>query len=1023
MSVARLFIVLCLAGGGALSAADKSSAVLFNRDIRPILSDKCFNCHGPDKNNRKAKLRLDTQEGAYAERSGKFPVVPGKPDESEVIRRITTKDHDDLMPPAEANKTLSAQEIDLLKRWIAQGAKYEGHWAYIPPQRAPVPAVKNTRWPRNDIDRYVLAKIENKKLKPSSEADRKTLIRRLSFDLIGLPPKPEEVDTFLADKSPEAYEKLVARLLASPHFGERIAIHWLDLVRYADTVGYHGDQPVSVWPYRDYVIKAFNANKPFDQFTIEQIAGDLLPNATQEQKVASAYNRLHMMTGEGGAQDKEYRVKYFADRVRTTGSVWLGSTLGCAECHDHKFDPFSAKDFYSFGAFFADLKEKGFYPGGNWEPVMEVPSPEQSTKFNELNAAVAGLEQKLNVPSDELKTAQAAWEKEQISLLAKEPLVWSTARLGPITPKNKTQFEPQQDGSVLTAGPNPDKEVYTVRIQTDLTNITAVRLETLTHPSFGNQSLSRANGNFVLTGVEVREVVAGTKPVLIKIASANADYEQPDHPITLAIDDKSDTGWAPSGHTQAANRQAAFIFEKPISGGTNTALQVILKHESIYAGHNIGRFRLSVSSEPNPKLPGTTLPESIVAILKLPGDARSKAQRKEVAKFFRDTTPLLADLRKKLSDARVALDEFKKQLPTTLVSISEEPKETRIKPRGNWMDDSGEVVQPATPHFLPGPDASKGRLSRMDLAKWLASRENPLTARVVVNRLWRNYFGTGISKVLDDIGSQGEWPTNPELLDYLAVEFMESGWNLKHIIQLMVTSSTYRQNSVGSEKLREVDPFNRLLARQSRFRVPAEVVRDNALFISGLLSPTMYGRSARPYQPPGYYAQLNFPKREYEPDKGDNQYRRGVYTHWQRTFLHPMLMSFDAPSHEECTAERPRSNTPLQSLVLLNDPSFVEAARVFAEKIIQQGGATESDRLKWAYRKALSREPNKLEQRELLQLLEEHRSVYAGDKTATEQIAKVGDTAATPGVDPVELAAWTSVSRTILNLHETITRF
>ncbi len=1012
-----------LFGAGALFAADKTAAINFNRDIRPILSDKCFHCHGPDKNNRKAKLRLDTAEGATGERDGTFPIVPGDLAKSELIHRILSKDSDEMMPPPESNKTLSVGEIDLLKRWIQQGAKYEGHWAYLPPQRPALPTVKNSKWVRNDIDAFILEKLEKNKLKPSEEADRRTLIRRLSFDIRGVPPSPSEVEAFIADKSQDAYEKLVDRLLASPQFGERMAIHWLDLVRYADTVGYHGDQNVSVWPYRDYVIRSFNSNKRFDQFTIEQIAGDLLPNATLEQKVASAYNRIHMMTGEGGAQDKEYRVKYFADRVRTTGSVWLGSTVGCAECHDHKFDPFTAKDFYSFGAFFADLKEKGFYPGGNWEPVIEVPTEEQSARLKKLNGELSKLEKAFNAPDPKMDAAQTVWEQGQTTALAREPFNWTTAKVKKTTAKNGTKFQNENDGSVLTSGPNPDKEIFTITLPTDLTNITALRLETLTHPSFPNQSLARGNGNFVLTGVEINVLENAAEPRNVKIARAAASFEQDTHPITLAIDSDPGTGWATSGHTIAANRQAAFVFEKPIAGGAGTVVTVLLKHESQYAGHNIGRFRLSFSTEADPKLPGSHVPEKIAAIFAVAAGERSEGQRNELKKFFRESSPELADLRNKVQSARTARDDYKKQFPTTLVSVSEEPKETRIKPRGNWMDDSGEVVIPATPKFLPGPDSTKERLTRMDLAKWLVSRQNPLTARTMVNRFWRIYFGTGISKVLDDIGSQGEWPGHPELLDYLSVEFMDSGWDMKHTIRLMVTSSTYRQNSLVKEDLREKDPFNRLLARQSRFRVPAEVVRDNALSISGLLSPTMYGRSARPYQPPGYYAQLNFPKREYEPDKGDNQYRRGVYTHWQRTFLHPTLMSFDAPSREECTAERPRSNTPLQSLALLNDPTFVEAARVFAANIIKQGGSTEEGRLKWAYRQALSREPDVIEQKELLNLLRHHREIYSADTAAAEQLAKVGDAPASKDIESKELAAWTSVSRTILNLHETITRF
>ncbi len=1035
----------CLVWARTLSAVEPLPKVVeFNRDIRPILSDNCFACHGPDKNQRKAKLRLDTEAGAFGELDGKHPVVPKKTGESEMVRRITSVDPEEQMPPPDSEKKLSAQQIELIKLWIQQGAKWQGHWAYLPLQRAPIPKVKNKKWPRNPIDSFILAKLESKNLKPSPEADKRTLIRRLSFDLTGLPPSAEEVESFLADKSADAYEKVVDRLFTSPHFGERMAMRWLDLVRYADTVGYHGDQNVNIWPYRDYVINSFNANKPFDQFTVEQIAGDLLPEATLEQKIASGYNRLNMMTAEGGAQDKEYLAKYAADRVRTTSSVWLGSTLGCAECHDHKFDPFTTKDFYSFEAIFADLKEKGFYGGahanGQWGEFIEVPSAQQAADKKRLDETIDALEKVLAAPTEKLRDAQKTWETKTLADLEKEQRAWLAQKPEKIISQGGATLEIQNDLSILASGENPAKDIYTITLRSDLPRVAAIRLEALTHESFPNKSSSRANGNFVLTGFEVEATKPGdAAPQKIKIAKATADYEQKDQPISATIDDKPETGWAVDGHTQSKNHQAIFIFAEPVAGGTNAAWTIRLKHESDYAQHHIGHFRLSLTAETNATFFQSSVPENILAVVKLPATQREEKQKAELEKFYLSIAPELAETRTQLAETKKQKEELTKKIPTTLVSVATQPREIKILRRGNWMDDGGKVATPAVPQFLPQPEIKDRRLTRLDLGKWLVSRDNPLTARAFVNRWWKLYFGTGLSKVLDDIGSQGEWPTHPELLDYLALDFMEGSagvspargtgetpvlrWDVKHILKLMVTSSAYRQSSLADKSIREIDPFNRLLARQSRFRLDAEMVRDNALAISGLLSPTMFGRSAKPYQPAGYYAQLNFPKREYEADHGDNQYRRGVYTHWQRTFLHPMLMAFDAPSREECTVERPRSNTPLQSLTLLNDPTFVEAARVFAAKIIQQPGVNPSDRLRWAYKQALSRAPNKIELETLTALYEKHLEKYKGDRDGAQKLLKVGDSPAPKEMDAGELAAWTSVARTILNLHETITRF
>lgn len=753
------------------------AALEYNRDIRTILSNNCFSCHGPDAGARKAGLRLDAAEYATKDLGGRHAIVPGSLDESELVQRLFHPDPDKRMPPPEATRRPSPEERMRLAAWVTQGAEYQAHWAYVPPARPAPPGVKDASWPRNNVDRFILAKLEENGLHPSPEADRRTLIRRLSFDLVGLPPSTAEVDAFLNDTSEDAYERVVDRLLNSPHFGERLAIYWLDLVRYADTVGYHGDQVRGSSGYRDYVINAFNDDMPFDQFTREQLAGDLIENPTLEQRLASGYNRLNMVTREGGAQEGDYIVRYAADRVRTTASVWLGSSMACAQCHDHKYDPFTMKDFYSFGAFFADIKEEGVQDeGGN-----EAPFP---------------------------------------------PFI-----------------------------PLPTKE--------------------------------------------------------------------------QAVE-----GW------MLKTRLAA-----------------------------------------------------------LPPD---------------DT-----DARELLQAEKQRLDD---QIRTSVVTETMEPRTMRVLARGNWQDESGEIVSPAVPEFLGALD-TEGRPTRMDLAEWLVSEDNPLTARVFVNRLWKLYFGVGISRVLDDVGTQGEWPKHPELLDYLAVDFMESGWDIKHTIKQMVMSAAYRQSSMTTPALKEADPYNRLVARQSRMRLDAELVRDNALKISGLLCETIGGRSVMPYQPEGYYRELNFPTRKYHEDTGDNLYRRGVYTHWQRTFLHPSLLAFDAPTREECTAERPVSNSPQQALTLLNDPIFVEASRAFAERIIKQGGESPADRIAFAYREALSRMPTPDEAELIAHLHEAQLDAFKADPNAAQAYIHVGASEPDEALDPIELAAWTTVGRAMFNLHETIYRY
>ncbi len=864
MSVARHICLACSAAlvlfawPSGLFAGKDLGGVDFARDIRPLLSDNCFACHGPDAKQRKADLRLDTREGALVYIDGTSAVVPGKPSESELVRRVTTDDEDDLMPPPDSGKKLDATQKALLQRWIAEGAEYELHWSYKPVTRPMPPRVKNGSFVLNDIDRFVLATLRTKGHEPAREADRRTLIRRLSFDLTGLPPTWEQVRAFIADSSPRAVGKLVDRLLASPHYGERMAIYWLDLVRYADTMGYHSDNEQTKPLYREYVIDAFNDNLPFDQFTREQLAGDQLPGSTRRQLIASGYNRLNMTTREGGSQPKEYIAIYLGDRVRNVSGVWMATTLGCTECHDHKFDPFTSRDFYSLGAFFSDLEETPVGP----QKYTPLPTTAQQAKVDKLKKQIPVLEAVLNTQTPALDDALARWESAQAERIASEPS-------------------------------------------------------------------AEADAN-------------GTEPA--------------------------------------------------VSDGKPTA---------------------------DPAAP----PKKIGEILAVPLAKRSDEQKKTLAAHYRTFAPELAAARKELVDLKERIKRLEKAYPTSLVSVRlPKPRTVRILPRGNWQDESGPEVQPTVPARLKLAD-TESRTKRSDLADWVVSKDNPLTARVMVNRLWALCFGRGLAMPLDDFGAQGTPPTHPELLDWLAADLMDHGWDIKRTMKLLVTSGAYRQSSIAAAKTLAADPLNKWLARQGRWRLDAEMVRDNALAVSGLLAKPIGGASVKPYQPVGYWKHLNFPKRKWAPDSGVSQYRRGLYTFWCRTFLHPSMLAFDAPTREGCVAERTRSNTPQQALVLLNDPTYVEASRVFAERILQHGGDTDGERLAWAFERALSREPSAGERDILLRLAGERTAHFAANAGAAKAAAAAGEWPAATALKPERVAAWAAVSRAILNLYETTSRF
>jgi hypothetical protein len=1022
-----------MAAAAAPASATTAGPVQFNRDIRPILSDHCFSCHGPDVQKMKGGLRLDVREVALRPaKSGKKAILPRDAAGSELVHRLLTDDADELMPPPEAHKPLKPEQKALLQRWIAEGAEYQGHWAYQPILRPSVPPGAEGE---GGIDRWVRTHLDSVGLKPAPEADRRTLARRLSLDLTGLPANPKTVAAFEADTAPGAYERMVDHLMASPQYGERMAIGWLDVVRFADTIGYHSDTPRNIWPYRDYVIRSFNANKPFDQFTREQLAGDLFPNPTMEERVASGFNRLLLTTEEGGAQEKDYESRYLTDRVRAVGTVWMGQTIGCAQCHDHKFDPISARDFYAMGAFFADVKEAII---GRREDGMLVPTETQAPELARLTHEAQRLKEQFEGPHPKLESAFGRWRQERLEALRSDSLWTATAPTSADSTGGAT-LTVRDDRSVLVGGQKPDTDSTVVRFAALPERVVGVRVEVLPDKSLPSQGPGRSgNGNFVLTEVVARVVRDGAPARDLAFESAWASHEQ-----TVSADKNPYGKWSAASVIDHDARgtfagwailpeagkpsQLRLRLKEPLTLASGERLEIELQQKHGHGHHTLGCFRLGVATDPAAVVPPTVpLPNADLAErLKVDPSARTAEQSAKLWSEFKAVAPELADLRAQRTAADKARADFEGTIPRTLVTErSEKPRTVRVLPRGNWLIETGEIMEPAIPaQFRPASRAvSDRRLNRLDLADWLVSPENPLTARVVVNRFWRQFFGTGLSKVLDDFGAQGEPPRHPELLDWLAAEFRDSGWDVKHLVRLMVTSRTYRQSSNASRELLARDPENRELARQGRWRIEAEMVRDSALQVSGLLVPRIGGPSVRPYQPDGYWENLNFPQRGYDASSGGDQYRRGLYTWWQRSYVHPSMLAFDAATREECAAERNRSNIPQQALVLLNDPSYVEAARSFAARILREGSGDDTSRLTWAWRQALARDPLDSELSALRRLLETQRTAFAKDPDAAAQFTRTGKAPAPAGLEPVQWAAWTDVARALLNLHETITR-
>lgn len=1177
-------------------ASGPAGAVRYGRDIRPILSDRCFQCHGPDIGKRQAELRLDVRESAVAERKDGPPaIVPGDSGASELWRRITATDADDVMPPADSHKrALSAEEKQLIKRWIDEGAAYEPHWAFVAPNRPVPPQPANASWSRNDIDRFILARLEAEGIAPSPEAPREALVRRVFMDLTGLPPTPEEVEAALADTRADAYERVVDMLLTQEpyrtRYAERLAAAWMDQARYADTSGIHMDAGRQSWLWRDWVIKAYHENMPLDRFVIEQLAGDLIPGATDQQKVATGFNRNHVTSDEGGAIAEEYLVEYAVDRTTTTGSVFLGLTVGCARCHDHKFDPVTADDFYRMYAYFNSIEEPGLYsqvPDANraLEPFMQVPTTEQKARLAEIDRQLTDLRAAQEVRSPEENAQRLAFFSDTTGRAGVE---WATVEVIAGRSEGGATLEPQSDGSVRVSGANPPKDEQFITLRTQATNLRLVSLEALPEPSAFEGRLGRAdNGNAVLNGLDI-EAVSIKDPSLkkpLRLVWAWADHSQQngDFDVTNILDPADDRGWALQGYDHKGGRVALLMTDEPFGYEGGTELRVHLHYNSRYTQHVLARPRLgfgSLNDVGAAMLPTSSSRWNVIGPFS--GDQENKVfepafgpeldtslefgkkyasgkqelswrfsealvddrpvalsegrnvsyvgrylyspvarevpvslgsddgfrlfvNGKEVAKrntergvapdqdkatvplapgrntlvmkivntggaagyFYRAThtselagalvASLLPEDRRggdlaqrieqawrrsflpsyKESEARIAAletsaAEVRAKVPVTMVMKElPTPRETFVLTRGQYdKPDKARPVTRGVPSWL-GPVPKDAPANRLGLAQWITSAENPLLARVIINRFWELAFGTGLVKTSEDFGVQGDWPSHPELLDWLAVEFREGGaggsggpWDVQHMVRLIVTSATYRQSSVIRPQVRERDPENRLLASYPRRRLTAEQIRDQALYVSGLLKEQVGGPSVKPYQPPGLWQEVAMPQsntREYKRGEMTDLWRRSLYTYWKRAAPPPSMLTFDAPTRESCVTRRASTSTPLQALVLWNDEQFVEAARVLGARTAAEPG-DDSARVARLFRRCTSRTPAEAELKKLIAALGYFRERYKATPDDADGLLKAGAAPLPEKMDKSELAAWTMIASAVMNLYESTTQ-
>jgi Protein of unknown function (DUF1553)/Protein of unknown function (DUF1549)/Concanavalin A-like lectin/glucanases superfamily/Planctomycete cytochrome C len=1031
---------------------DDTSHVRFNRDIRPILVDKCFACHGPDEDQRQADLRLDQAASAYADRDGRPAIQPHDPAGSELISRIETDDESLRMPPAESGHSLTSRERELLRQWILQGGEYESHWSFVTPEQPPPPEVQDSHWPRNSIDRFVLNRLEREGLQPSPEANRTTLIRRLTLDLTGLPPTPAEVDAFVADPTPDASENLVDRLLDSPRYGERMALEWLDAARYADTHGYLFDTERSMWRWRDQVIESFNLNQPFDEFTVEQLAGDLLPDATLAQQIASGFNRNHIINNEAGATPEEYYVENIVDRINTTATVWMGLTMACGQCHDHKFDPISQREYYQLYAFFDNVPELGLDGfNANAKPLITAPTHKQREKLDALNFQLAAAEKLFAPLEGKLGPAREKWEAEFV-----QPIEAVTDGLTVYVPCEEEQADETanellaefRDGSA-----KHDEGIFG----------NAVSLDGQRYVELGDVGDFDLSNPFSLSAWVYQTTVAGRRSIfsrmepptvgfrgytlqlidgapalflvhefpenLLQVQAKNAIEPHQWHHILASCDGSGKVDGVKlfvDGELQETGitidkLTESFQTEKPLQVGNGyPAAKFVGRIDEVRVYDRV------LNPDEIQRLPGL----SIHSLLAVDAKERTAEQTERIRNYYlghaapsewRDPYEQVLKLREEKKQAD-------RGLPTVMVmNERKEVSETKILVRGAY-NSPGEPVSAATPAFLPPMNEDLPR-NRLGLARWLTDSQHPLTARVTVNRFWQMYFGTGLVRTTEDFGLQGEWPSHPQLLDWLAIKFVRSGWDVKQLQRLIVTSATYRQSSRVSSALLEQDPDNRLLARGPRYRLKAEFIRDQALAVSGLLVERLGGPSVKPYQPSGLWKEVAFDvtgkaltAQVYEPDTGDALYRRSMYTFWKRTSPPPTMLIFDAPDRERCVVRRERTSTPLQALVLMNDPTHVEASRKLAERLMTESGPTPRDRITFGFRLVTSRFPEDSELVPLLNLLAEQLPRFAADSESAKQLLSVGESSRDESLSAFELAAYTVVAGVLLNLDETVTK-
>ncbi len=985
----------------------------FNRDVRPLLSENCFFCHGPDPNTRQADLRLDQHAGALA------AIVPDQSHASELFARISSDDPDLKMPPPDSNRKLTKQQVETLRKWIDSGAKWGEHWSWVPLENPLVPDVakNDSMMLHNPIDAFIQAKLVDKGILPSVPAERHRLLRRVTLDLTGVPPTSAEYERFLADHSPNAYENVVDQLLASPNFGERMAWDWLDAARYADTNGYQGDNERTMWPWRDWVINAFNSNMPYDQFTVWQLAGDLLPEATHEQKLATGFLRNHPINGEGGRIAEENRVDYVFDMAETTGTVWMGLTFNCCRCHDHKYDALLQKDYYALNAFFNQTPVTGGGGDPQTKPFLAVSTVTQQEQLEQLQQQLATLNGQLSEKQKSLAAQQPDWEAKTLAESASAE-VWKPLEVLKLQAEHQT-LEEFNEQSIFASGENPNNDTYTVHAKTSQQLLTGIRLDVLKHESHFNGGLARSNsGNFVLTEFEVAILNAGSdqrSPVIIK--DAEATYEQGNLKVVTTFDGNPQTGWAVfAGKPVDREHAAVFRFESPVTLADGEQLVITLRHDSQHVNHNIGRFRLSATNAPQPML--TDGNQALLVALKTPVPDRTQAQT-ELLRITQHTADVeLTKLEAELKEVQTRIDSHDKSIAKVMVMEDmDKPRTTYILDRGLYTEQKTEVTA-AVPESLP-PLPSDVPANRLTLAQWLVSKENPLTARVTVNRFWQQLFGVGLVKTTEDFGVQAEIPIYLDLLNWLANDFVESGWDVKRFMKQVVMSQTYQQTSKVTAALLAIDPQNQYLARGPRYRLPSWMLRDQALAVSGLLVNRQGGPSVNVYQPPGVWEEASFGKKVYKQDHGDDLYRRSLYIFWRR-IASPTIF-FDTAQRQSCEVKPYLTNTPLHALQILNDVTYVEASRMLAQLALQNENSDEQ-RLNFVFQRVLGRPVLPQEQSLLLAGLKRTQAHYKTNAEAVQAVLSSGESPRNMSLDSIDHASWTALCLAVLNLDETLSK-